>query len=165
MGKYMYNGVPLPALPDTGLQYAAIWRKSTDITVDPVRYGLVVSSEPIYWVDGSSVDSLGVISAANTIAFEANVYADSPNPTEWVEISLNEDYTGSVNEGYDALWTNHDVYVCTYSSLLNKYTVTDTLYLAASEPVPVGAAPALDPLSLFLGWKAGNWVARQRGKA
>lgn len=28
----------------------------------------------------------------------------------------------------------------------------------------MGTAPALDPLSLFLGWKAGNWVARQRGK-
>ena len=35
----------------------------------------------------------------------------------------------------------------------------------ASEPIPVGTAPALDPLSLWLGWKAGNWVARQRGKA
>ena len=36
--------------------------------------------------------------------------------------------------------------------------------LVASDPIPV-TAPALDPLSLFLGWKAGNWVARQRGKA
>ena len=33
----------------------------------------------------------------------------------------------------------------------------------ASDPIPV-TAPALDPLSLFMGWKAGNWVARQRGK-
>ena len=52
-----------------------------------------------------------------------------------------------------------------------KWTNTDLLnydgsvYLAASDPIPVGTAPALDPLSLFMGWKAGNWVARQRGKA
>ena len=49
-------------------------------------------------------------------------------------------------------WTNTDI-----------YNTDGTLYLAASAPIPI-LAPALDPLSLFLGWKAGNWVARQRGK-
>lgn len=162
MGNYLYNGVPLPVLPDTGLQYAAIWRKSTDLIVDPVRYGLVVSSEPIYWVDGSSVDSLGVISAANTISFEANVYADVPNATEWVEVSRNENYTGGVNEGYDALWANHDVFVCTYSSLLNKYTVTETLYLDASDPVPVSPVPQLNPAALMQGYMVGQAIRRNR---
>lgn len=136
---YLYNGVRLPKLPEWNREmypYAVIWKKSTAIVVNPIRYGLVVSSEPIYWVDAYS-DYLRVISAANTITFEANVYADTPNSAAWVESSRNEDHVGSVSEGYDALWANHDVYVCTYSMLTNTYTVTDSLHMAASEPIPI----------------------------
>lgn len=161
MANYLYNGVELPDINEVwtdkeSYPYAVIWKKSTSVTVDPVRYGLVVSSEPIYWVDGSSVDTLGVITAANTITFEANIYADSPNDAEWAESSRGESYVGSINEGYDALWANHDVFVCTYSSLLDKYTVTDTIHMAASEPVPVSTPTfTLDLKSWLIGFALG----------
>ena len=53
------------------------------------------------------------------------------------------------------IWASYNIYY--YDGEL-----TDDVFLAASDPIPV-TAPALDPLSLLMGWKAGNWVARQRG--
>lgn len=72
---------------------------------------------------------------------------------EWdhgVEREFGGDYTCLTS--YNPKWSNFDI-----------YKQDGTLYLAASEPIPI-PAPVIDPLSMWLGYQAGQWVARQRGK-
>lgn len=70
---------------------------------------------------------------------------------EWVE----GNYVGSTK----IIWSNTDVY---YSDSVEE--VGGTLYLSASDPIPVNPAPTLDPTALLMCWQVGNRT-RQRGGA
>lgn len=149
--NYLYNGVELPALPDWDKEmypYAYIcqsWVLSS-------YYVLRMFKEP-YILDGST-------RFANFICEDGETFLQcdaKSQSTSWRTVSEiitnSEDDTNELMRE-NMVWSNFD--------LVGK---DGTLYLAASEPIPVGTAPTIDPLSLFMGWKAGNWVARQRGKA
>lgn len=146
--NYFYNGVELPALPEWDREmypYAYImgFTKSTGIS-----YDFVVCANPLTYKKPFLYDYYVVSVYGNGGLFDLD-------DGEWVLWRMDE----PLDKGYKAdeipfLWTNHDV--------LN--TTDGSVYLAASDPIPV-SAPQFDPLSLFMGWKAGNWVARQRGKA
>lgn len=139
MANFLFNGVPLPALPEwdkTTYFYAYMYHGSGgDFFAIAKR-----RSEP--WVDGEGVD---VVAFYDLMLYKVSGSA-------WVFLSNRDSMMHSLKTT-DIFWVNTDL-----------YHTDGTLYLAASDPIPVGTAPQLDPLSLWLGWKAGNWVARQRGK-
>ncbi|MBQ3504190.1 MAG: hypothetical protein IJA75_05760 [Oscillospiraceae bacterium] len=66
------------------------------------------------------------------------------------------------------------VYYCVVTNTLGEATATVqsesitiigyAVFLAASDPVPVGVAPKIDPVSMTLGWLIGCRIAGQRGK-
>jgi len=76
-------------------------------------------------------------------------------------------YTPSVEVG-------SAVYYCVVTNTLGEANATAqsesvaiigyVVFLAASEPVPVGIAPEIDPVSMTLGWLIGCRIAGQRGK-
>lgn len=51
------------------------------------------------------------------------------------------------------IWTNYDL-----------LDAAGTLYLSASDPIPVNPAPTLDPSAMLMCWQVGNRI-RQRGNA
>ena len=79
------------------------------------------------------------------------------NSGTWNELLYHDN--GNVNVGGntatfgDILWSNFDV--------LNE---DGSVYLAASDPIPVNPAPTLDPTALLMGWQVGNRI-RQGGGA
>lgn len=145
--KCLFNGVPLPALPAKILAYPHIWIYS--ITGPDGKYVpfTVYATEdaPKAFLDSDgTTEYWGYETKATGIS--ATVYIDD---SEWTV----NNYTISACTPYGPGWTNTDA-----------YHLDGALWVAASDPIPI-LAPVIDPLSLFLGWKAGNWVARQRGKA
>ena len=130
MSNYLYNGVELPDIN-------TVW---TDKTTYPYAvlfryvsgaYCLKIATQPI------------------TVGLEGN--AVNPqytcrNGETWSENST-VTLLGSI------FWANHDVY---YSDSLEE--VGGTLYLAASDPIPVNPAPTLDPTALLMGWQVGNRI-------
>lgn len=123
MTSYLYNGIELPALPETDKPYVVIFRGVTG------AYYLKLSDTAI------TTDSDGNAVNPQYIA----------NGTEsWSENTVIT-VTGEV------IWTNYDV-----------YTTDGTLYLSASDPIPVGT-PITDPLSFMMGWQLGQRL-RMRGR-
>lgn len=158
--NYLYNGVELPALPEwdrvaypyaimvwggTGgnrLSHCLLWAFSNPHHL--THYNSIQNKYSI-WI---SEDEKCLYSQAKYNS-KNGTYEPFPAMVEYP----NETYPYNKNGLTSKTdWANYDV-------LDNK----GTLYLAASDPIPVGTAPQLDPLSLFMGWKAGNLVARQRG--
>lgn len=151
MANCLYNGTILPALPKNAYPYSAIHLNILSDTEYIAK--LVCSTCALTFSDGFISSSLIASEEGTRI-----VYTAYQGTTEWKQETDGEkNFTaGESVYGFamgDLKWSNFDI--------LNE---DGTLYLAASEPVQI-TAPVLDPLSLWLGWKAGNWVARQRGKA
>lgn len=148
MSKCSYNGTILYALPEWNKKthpYALIRKKLGG------DYVLILSTTLPLYGDTIESNSFGAVSYSSphlesVSEFTLNTYAP------WGELT-EEDDTGI--SGSLVIWTNTDI--------LNESD--GTLYLAASDPIPVVTAHQLDPLSLWLGYQAGQWVARQRGKA
>lgn len=123
MTSYLYNGIELPALPETDKPYAVIFRGVTG------AYYLKLSDTAI------TTDSDGNAVNPQYIA----------NGTEsWSENTVIT-VTGEV------IWANYDV-----------YTTDGTLYLSATDPVPVGN-PITDPVSFMMGYQLGCRLRAQRG--
>lgn len=140
MAKYLYNGKEYPAIPDRDntTSYAVI--------CENLLFG-VVTATFLYFLDTQLVRSDVNLTSASAEVNGVRYTLDGNGA--WGEKA---NVSGTFTLNCNVVWSDYNI--------LN----TDgTLYLAASEPIPI-LAPALDPLSLFLGWKAGNWVARQRGK-
>ena len=160
--RYVSGGGPglveLPALPDEWdkdlYPYAFIEITVENDGIQPWR--LYLSTVPFYWGGITDLYPVKPTAAGSAIVYICNEYADGTHDRNWTR-DENKDKTFDADASlWPAIpfWTNTDI--------LSK--ISGSVYLAASEPVPI-LAPALDPLSLFMGWKAGNWVARQRGKA
>lgn len=127
MPKYIYNGIELPALPEwdkTTYPYAAIiYNKSiSGIAIPSHTYCLVCTTEPC------------VVSSSNTPNFKDysrvmfTVSETAPESGDWKF----EAYT-TTNTRFVLLtevWSNYD--------MLNA---DGSIYLAASDPVPVGGEP------------------------
>lgn len=128
MAKYFYNGVELPDIntvwtDKTTYPYGCIARERTNTTGE--RY-LYLSSAP-FIVNGNG-NGIGIILDNGTTVNEYFAHTDSHEWTESGTFSapdLTEPITQMIIE-----WTSHDV-----------YDEGGILYLAASDPVPVGGEP------------------------
>lgn len=110
---YSYNGVVLPTLPEWDKEtypYAYIWQTSSG------KYSAVFVSAPLYYNSGMYSD--GVVSY---LAYEG-ITAEG----EWGERVVSGNY--SVGVAVTLVWCNQDT--------MNE---DGTLYLAASDPIPVYA--------------------------
>ena len=141
MANYLYNGMELPALPKTTYPIAVM---------DTALYGMLKNailylfSELEYTTIESNGDRGLLLTESNHVRFSATA-----TDTEWTAESGTAGALNINNIG----WANTDI--------LNA---DGTLYLAASEPIPVNPAPTLDPTALLMGWQVGNRI-RQRGGA
>ena len=145
--NYIYNDVELSALPERDKKkypYAAIgkWLEVYELFLStvPLKYRNSLLND---WYFDATEDG------------EMLVYQTTSDEMIWEEqdartFSAGQSVYVSLCEPH---WADYNVY----------YSTSGNLKLAASDPIPVVTAPTLDPLWLYMGWKAGNWVARQRG--
>lgn len=146
MADYLFNGIRLPELParssvevSNGFLYDNLSR-----TADG-GYTLLRALDPQKYYDGYEV-----CHDAEGTAFFNYDFVDGA----WVtDGSVTNGYAWSQDpdKGLTLVWTNHDV--------LSYYN--GGLYMAATEPVPVGTG--LDPLSFWIGRLLGRavWGAAQ----
>lgn len=135
MANYLYNGVELPALPEWDKEtypYAVIW------------IAFVTNAIYLDILKEFDFSSAGILHTTKEDSLFALCSGDS-----WSEFKASTSDSQIV--GSQIKWTNTDI--------LNE---DGSVYLAASDPIPVNPAPTLDPTSLLMGWQVGN---RIRGNA
>ena len=158
MANYLYNGVELPALPEwdkAKYPYAVIGTFTTyggdDGFTLLTNKRLWLLKEP--YVLGSKFGALYYIKTPETLANpEAGTTYCYFNCLEENNYAVWEFFEEKEADGNGMTinapeWSNYDV-----------YTTDGTLYLAASEPVPV--TPDLDPTSWLSGYRLGC-IARE----
>ena len=170
MAKY-YNGIELPALPeyDKSLYpYAFIVHDISPISGE--YYFLYLTNykakyEINYQYPGISTGIISgyalYISAVSEI-LRGLRYRCAPNGTEWELVNTYTDnqvsdgmyISGDGTEHDFCKWTNFDIY---YTGSEENGDLANTLYLAASDPVPVGGEPTLTE-SDFYRVINGAWV-------
>lgn len=139
MPNYLYNGVELPQLPD--------WDKVTCPYAYMLAQYLVVSSVPALRFAENGLDYCRCGNGVNSSVTNARYKVNSD---EWViakEMSTNLGIEVGVNQE-PCFWCNYDIVDSEDSSIV---------YLAASEPVPVGGEPTL-PEGDFYRVINGAWV-------
>lgn len=123
MSNYLYNGVELPELPEWNKErfpYALI--SSTFI-----GYRLYCFEKPLSYYETGNNIYVG-IGGCKMLSYHINNKGGSYNETEWTfEQEKDSDYI------VDTIWVNADIYL-----------IDGTLYLAASDPVPVLALTERD---------------------
>lgn len=132
---YLYNGVELPALPflDT-YPYVVMYQSvnsSTGEVVAPYLYQFFCSESPIYLTTASNNGELVIYMEVpcSHYNYYLDGYTNSNGDTGWVQGITNKNWGGTYIKYCDFIWANHDV--------LN---VDGTVYLAASDPVPVSSS-------------------------
>lgn len=145
--NYLYNGVELPALPELTddekeqYPYWVIFSRSP-------HYRLFLADKPAIYKLYSGISAVYFEIGTRAIRYSTPIGLDEP----WSEMDGNpfvvEDKTYL---GADC-WTNHDI-----------YDSDGTLYLAASDPVPVSPVQ-LNPAALMQSFFVGEAVKRCRGK-
>lgn len=163
--KYLYNGIECIALPKWDKEkYPCVVLSGIEPQTPSDSRPLTMYAFPEVKYGDSVFGGRYIKCEPNGNYFTAYVYEDEWQVTEPDDSDL---VTHFMLSGTDnVFWTNVDL-----------HNEDGTLYLAASKavnaetgeeidysPIPV-TAPQLDPLSLWLGYQAGQWVARQRGKA
>lgn len=125
MAKYLYNGIELPDI-NTVWTDKETYKYAYIGSNDDSRYILYLSSLPFYiWLRGYAA----TLDTAQGQAF----VADKVNGV-WQQET---DITQFTNESMTAYpkWTNHDIYYT--DDYATDETLAGTLYLPASDPVPV----------------------------
>ena len=126
---FLYNGVELPELPEwdkTRYPYAFIYIVTLDGTTGV--YTLVVSSSSVMGYDGN-----GIICPSATVGQRYTVSGE-----EWAAAASSDDFYIKRDNLIFTVWANFDV--------LNA---NGSVYVAASEPVPVAGK---FPLREWVGW-------------
>lgn len=136
--NYLYNGIELPDINEVWTDketypYALIrWSTEDDY------YLLTVSANKAHY--GPIVDWL----------FCSNLvpYVQYKHLEHWEDKRVISESTGIwPKDKMPVVWSNYDV--------LNR---DGTVYLKASEPIPVGGTP-IDPTSMLMGWLVGRQIA------
>ena len=147
MAEKLYNGVKLPALPIVeGYDYSYM----TSQWVDDSGYKLMLCSSRVH-MNGI----LGYPVPMDDVSDLLIYYSDGTS--EW---ELSGEYSGIapnsllwIMDGSLIFWTNTDI--------LNE---DGTLYLAASDPIPVTITAPIDPTSLLMGYRVGQMIRGMRLK-
>lgn len=151
MGRYLYNGVELPALPEWDKeQYPYAWIRGVECEDGTVTYYLRVSSDAIIYKKTIDFETLGyqyVYWQYGT----GNIYDGvTTKDDEWVLFNGDAALDNYFNvDNFVFSWVNHDV--------INEED--GTVYQAASDPIPV---LTYDPTAMLLGWLTGRKVAGMR---
>lgn len=153
--NYLYNGVELPALPEydaTRYRYSFIYLRNNG-----VYHFFALTSNIEYSPDGTDGNDIVTVDAGTWVQYR--LYDLSG---EWTFFSENNQYatltTCDIEAGDKLIWSSHDIID----------TTDNSLYLAASDPIPVGGEPenpttfTPDPISMTLGWLVGRRIAGQR---
>lgn len=160
MAKYLFNDIPLPALPEWDKKkypYAEIWAAGHTEPNDYITtYKLDVHSSPIRY---GMVD--GELHAYLEAGTESAMYNCPKTDGDFKAWEYYSDYVLSRTTKVDVLWTNHDVIsdidgsvFFAASKAINAETGEEIDY----SPIPVNPAPTLDPTSLLMGWQVGNRI-------
>ena len=150
--NYLYNGVELPALPEWDKEtypYAVITPMFA--TTDPNKGAkLYVYSAPLYHAEGELTTATACKRMIALWSYLSHPEYGWYKYTSTTEIGFTdpEDMEAGDIIARSAVWTNTDI--------LNE---DGSIYLAASDPVPVSA---LDPQSLTAGWLVGKKIAAMR---
>lgn len=158
MSNYLYNGVELPALPEWDREaYPYAWIAKAPYNDD--YYSLIISTgECDYrsWKDYGSMYYLYPVDVPITVK-AAYLYKGEFETGEW-NFTWEKTYEENIVHTSSGLglpvWSNFDV--------INHDD--GSIYIAASDPIPVNPAPTLDPTALLMCWQVGNRI-RQRGGA
>lgn len=137
MAKYLYNGVELPALPEwdaTTFPYATIMPTTSGF------YSVRFTAATVFYNN-----SVGNISINDIDADLRYIYYEF-NGSEWVGDGTVKELSIAFTSSSGATWSNYDI--------LNE---DGSVYLAASDPVPVTPTPA----DLFV--KKGGKVYKVKG--
>ena len=129
---YLYNGVRLPKLPELTQEeketYRYMYIAYSLSAFAGIGYWLLLSPVPVYahpfW-DDYNISSNGVI--ANAMRYE--LPADG---STWEYKGI----IGKIDHVLSPRWCNSDMYLLAEDGDGN-WTVTDTVHLPASEPIPV----------------------------
>lgn len=164
----LYNGVPLPDIYSVYTQelqethpYATMVT-STDSTIEEngralLAY-LILSTMPLIRQKGSFIYyELAAAADGSTIRYLINT-VEGVTDEEWKrDADKDGDYVAGDNVQTITLstirWANYDL-----------YKDDGTLYLAASEPVPVGPVTVRNPAAMLMGFQLGAAIRRMRGK-
>lgn len=143
--NYLYNGVELPALPEWDREmypYAVI--SDFGLNYPPCLY--VLSADAYYELNN---DNLWLTTSAGLQwkVVDGKWSAFGENPGNTISVLINDP---SWFSNHELIWTNFNA----------EYN--GTLYLAASDPIPVNPAPTLDPTALLMGWQVGNRIRQSK---
>lgn len=143
--NYLYNGVELPALPEYDKEkypYAVIGDHGA--SWPPALWCL--SADAYYELNGNLLWLKA--SAGRSWELEDGKWSEyEENAGNAISVLIN---STSWSSTYELIWTNFNA----------EYN--GTLYLAASDPIPVNPAPTLDPTSLLMGWQVGNRIRQSK---
>lgn len=154
MGNYLYNGVEagaLPAVDKIKLPHAVMWLN--DRAMDMGMLGdtdvlIVYFLSEITVTKGADKDFLWCADGDQSVRTERAYNSTEAFPA-FGDI---ETHTAAASMYLENIvWTNTDL-----------YRSDGTLYLAASDPVPVVTTP--DPKSMLTAWLVGRRIAKQRAK-
>lgn len=155
MASYLYNGVELPALPEwdkTVYPYAVIMR-AKDYEQYPSafegEYYLICSVSKFVFTH-PSFNQYGGIDVDKGTAL-MSLYTPTEGDINWQSPQMVTWDKGFTEDIVDYVWCNPEI-----------SREDGTIYLAASDPIPVNPAPALDPTSLLMGWQVGNRIRQSK---
>lgn len=151
MSKCLYNGVELPALPEWDKEaypYATIMRDTKSGLAGTSDYTAAIFTRvPMQW----STNHLTTV--VTTEPYQFAQIDHLKGETEWSAI-VDKENGVSTSIYTTAIWANHDVY--------HTEATGGGVYLAATEPVPVGGGEPIDPTSFMQGYIVGRRLAGMR---
>lgn len=141
--NYLYNGIELPALPETVCPFACIYNYTHDSYCTAANLAFLPEIKHYHGTFGNG-EPYAAIDKTNAVLFWFDDYSGSTN---WQET---ENDAASIIPYRDVVWANFDV-----------VDEAGNLYLAASEPVPVGGEP-IDKASFMQDYIVGRRLAGMR---
>ena len=141
--NYLYNGIEFPALPERDEKmYPYVYLKHSD------DYGTVLLFSSVPCEIRFTAGTLYQIGVWNGEYCDFIWYEFNSESGEWFVKYTYTEFRGTITSGASPLvWANYDV--CYEDG---------TLYLAASDPIPVGSAPEVEPKSFMAGLRMGQIV-------
>ena len=140
MAKYLYNGVEFPALPEyDSAKYPYVFIVgNVSSTTGEVSYSFVCCDNPLVY-------KKPLLQTEFVVSVYGNGGQYNLKENEWVLWSMDKELSHYYfQENFNFLWSNHDI--------INQSD--GTLYLAASDPVPVLSWNGKDAYAVI----NGSWV-------